>query len=435
MANDFAGSFASGLVNGFVKGKQMQRQQERHELEMEELRNNKEMREKFKLADLDVSPTEAFAVPMPDGSVAMAPSAQAAQELMGSDGDPSRVSKVFLVGGQSFADKDAAQQAADQFNSAPARMRRQADIAREYGRPDIATSLMQSYMAETNANREMVFDTFNRYAATGNLDGIAKMYSDQVGGSMSLQANADGSITVINNAGGNAAPGRTFANSQELYDYFGNMITAAPNNVFERSMANKRLGLEERQFEHRQDVDAQQLANAQTGLRIQADGLKLRQDEANNPKPTVGMGYDDKGQRVVVTTGARKGTDGQWETYAEKGPTLEGVLGPPARTGFDGIMGQYGLGGGGEQPLTVDWSKVPPKGLPPAGGAAPTGTAPAAQPRLKPGSSGVVTDMTPEESVRLHGDQAAPAGRGLGPVAMTTDPATGVRVPVEPWYR
>lgn len=412
-------SFAAGLVTGYTQGKRSQREQELHDLQVAKLKDERAMAEEMKATEGNVKATEGFVITAPDGTRTIFADEAAAKEARAATGGDLQMERKFLVAGQQFDSQEQADDAADAANAPAARMRRQADVARKYGRPDVATSLMQSYKAEVDANRQIAFDNFNQLRQSGDIDGIMKMVNGRRGakGEASVVQTEDGGVALQTTVNGKPYVGQSFSNMNDLLDGIGNQISATPDNYFERGMSQKNFGLAQDKFTHQKEVDTEQLANAKSGLGLQAQGLALRgqelklrgdeiaiqRDAKNNPPPDIRYGVNDKGESVPIVQGLSRDASGVWNPSISAQPALTGVR--PATARQDPLAGF--LTGGAGTSFQFDGSKIPPRTAP----AAPSATGPV------PPQGGLKTPAQKEAEImdwyRHRGDDALRAQTGL----------------------
>lgn len=362
-------SFAAGLLTGYTQGKKTQRDQELHDLQVAKLKDERAMTEEFKALDKDVSPSEGFVITTPDGTRTVFTDEASAKEAQAAMPD-AQLAKRFLVAGQQFDSQDQAADAADAANAPAARLRKRAEIAQKYGRPDMASSFMQSYKAEVEANRQIAFEQFNHMRTNGDVEGVLKMINSRPGSNaqVGIVRTEDGGVALQSTVNGQSYVGQSFKSMAELLDGVGAQISATPDNYFERNIAQKRMGLDVEKFAHSKEVDAAQIANAQAQTGIAAGNLGLRtkefqhaKDVYNNPQPKIISGVDGQGDMMTNTVRTVPQQGGGWGLeVGTAAPT--GMR--PATTRQGSALDAFLAGGGQpQQPLIVDWGKVPPKNL------------------------------------------------------------------------
>lgn len=389
------GSFATGLVTGYTSGKKAQQQQELHDLQVAKLKDERALADELKSIDSQAKPSEGFVLTTPDGEHQVFTDEKAAKEAEKAGDGAFKLEKAFIVGGQQYASKEEADQAADTANLPAVKMRMRAEAAMKHGQPVLAGQYGQAYKSLVDANRQITFDKYNEMRQSGDVDGILHMINSRPGskGQVSIIGTDNGGVALQTVVDGKPYIGQAFGSVNELLDGVGAQISATPDNFFERNLATQRFGLDKDKFAHQQDVDAKQLANAATGLGLQAQGLGLRRQELNdartarnNPAPEFRFGTNEAGETVPIVQSSTRGADGNWRTSVTPQPAMTGVF--PATRKQDPFTGLFAP----PKPFMFDGSGVPPRAkptpqaVPNTGGSAPAGG-------LRPPPAGAATDF------------------------------------------
>lgn len=406
-------AFAQGMYDGYTTGKKRELEQKKIAMELEKVERQQQM-EKERAAVGELKATQAFALVTPDGVETVYTDAneanEAAQALSGlGEGEQVAVQPRFLVAGQRFNSQEEADRVAKLESSEGAMIRRKAQIALKHGFADVAQADWQSYKSMTDMVRQEKYDMVARAQASGDLDAVARMYSEQTGQQVELEQGEDGTVTPIYTRGDQKVRG----DSMPLKEFW----TQAKSLVMDSAATyneTRNYDMQVDKFKHQQGQDAitNQFKGASLGL--QAAGQKLAADNQAitnalkmNPAPTSQMGYDAKGQGVPLTrTNTFNPQTGQWESKVTPGAALENVyIQDPTRRPVDPLAGFNFNGGGASQGKPTVWGGASnadglvninnSRAIPNQGATTPTVIYPAV-----PGASGLV-----DYSKRYEGSQ------------------------------
>lgn len=272
----FAGGFGKGLTEGLeqkrkreIEERRLKIEERRADLEAQrlgmenkKLEREEEMQRRLQGLNEEVKPQQMYIVDTPDGRMYHADEklAQAVAETAGTQVQPS-----FVVGGQTFADKEAAQTAAEAANSPAARMRRRAEIYGSYGREDLANATMQNYKLTLDNNRREMQQAYLEARDKG-VPAVLEMYNKRLpdGNKAEIIQGPQGPVLQLS-AGGKVIGQKPFVEEQFFAD-MDRRIAATPDNLAELWRSDKQLGLQERQVKVAENTGAAQVShlNAQT---------------------------------------------------------------------------------------------------------------------------------------------------------------------------
>lgn len=394
------GAFAEGLFRGYTVGQQMERAQEKHDLEVAEREEKKAFRDELKKANEDLSVAEQFSVTAPDGTTQMFDNQDDALKVLMEGGDGFHLSHSFAVGDETFDNEDAAQYALRRANSDIGKMTRQAAVAMKYGQPQMAAQIASAADQIRASRGGALADMALTYKQSGNIDGLLNMFDQQAGdGGKARVVEQDGQFMIVRNIGGRDVPvmSQPAGSVGELFDLAALGFTTNYQNIVDIWKFEKGFGLQERAQKERErsnlvseGLSAGNLAVNQARLGMQQTKHKWEQEDRNNPRPDVRYGYDEGTGRVVpFTTSQSRQPGGGWATTTIPGEPLPGVLGraPQGESEFDRYMRELREGNtGGATPRNA-WSGPPvdasglvemnnSRGVAPAAPTAPNATAP-----------------------------------------------------------
>lgn len=375
-----AGAFAQGLVQGFVQGKKLQQEQERHELEMARLREDRALAEEMKQARADVKPAKAFEVVAPTGERQMfadeAAAKEAATAMEGAD-----ILPFFMVGEQRFDSQEQAQAAAEMMNSPAAKARRQAETALKFNRPELARQHQEAWKAMIQANRYETNQRFLEARGARDYDAVAAVLNGngRVRG-IQVELAPDGRGNVVQRWLRNGeVVGERVVPEDTFWDQAALQLSEAPDNMFEHVKFREGLRqrawderMQERRFDHQVRTDTAQLGIAGGNLALRGQELEFNRAKALNPQPAAIQTVDPITGQGQVTFVSQQGVyePGRGLQWAPQVSQPQSVGGMPAST-YNMLnrpqQDLLGLGMDQPQPLIIDWSKVPPRsgGVPP----------------------------------------------------------------------
>lgn len=276
-----AGSFAQGLVTGYAQGRQMKERRELHELKTAQLQEERDMREAFKQIEKDHSVDEQWAVSL-DGENEVVYGNR--DEALKAAGDKGHMRSVYSVAGQQYNSMHEATQAQDILNSPAQRMGMMAQIAAEYGRPELATQFYGAQQTMLDAQRRNLQDVFLRAQQTGNLQGVLN-YMNHVAGPHNAQTRivpGEGDQVFMQqvNANGEVLSQQAFQNLDQVWQNLYQGMMTTPDNMLAVFTAERNFNFAQEQFAHQQNVDAQRI-----GLQAGQLGLANRRFEWEQSQP------------------------------------------------------------------------------------------------------------------------------------------------------
>jgi len=385
MARNNANDFAAALLQGYTTGLQIQQQRERHELEMDRARDERDLRKELQAIDKPTKAMETYVVNSPDGDLAFT-DAKTAQEAARAIGDSASITTRFNVGDQTFNSREAADVALEAANAPAVKLRRRAEVALKYGRPDLADAYTKNYNNMLEANRRDLQESFLQAQATGDVSQVLDAYNKRLpnGATAELIPTNDGSLSLQIMRDGEPVSQRSFKSSDEFWTAMGQTVAQTPDNMLETwrtreqlaqgakgldiqdrtSRANIRQGDERIALEGRKvssDIknDAIRTGIAQGQLGLARRELGLKEDMANRPSVISGVNPTNGNVVVGATETYRDPTTKQWGLRTL--PTIEQPNMAPTRTAAPDTLGGLLRGGVGGPLPAIDWSKLPAK--------------------------------------------------------------------------
>lgn len=403
------GKFAEGLANGYAQGIENRRKQEEHDLRLEQARNDKDMRAEIKrIADVKVTPAEAYVVKAPDGTTTIYTDAAMAHDASSTSGG--EVTKKIVVGGKQYDTPEEAQTAVEAANSPLAKMRMASDIAMKYSRPDVAEGFMKQYKMGVEANRQDAMEAVQQAQMTGDIDGVLEAYNKRLpnGREATLIRGEDGTVGLQITANGKpVGPPKPFASVDAFFEAAATSIATTPDNALEVWKHKSSLGIQERELglKDRQVKSAEKVADAnvaqteaqtaqmpeemtlrrrqvaatETSAAASATGAKASMKNADTAAmgltmPKVVSGVNDKNEvSFTTTTPVQDPQTRQWGLKVGSPQVVPGMLPTgmarpdPAASGLDAML--MGGGGGGLTPAQLEaqlTTMFPKKNLGPA---------------------------------------------------------------------
>lgn len=425
------GAFAQGLVSGYTTGRQMKERREKHDLEMERARDDKEMRDAFKAIEATHEIGEQYVVATDEGDVIFADRAEA----MAAAGDTGGIRPIYSVAGQTYNTTHEAQQAQDIMNDPGTRMGMMAQVAVAYGRPELATQFYGAQQNMLDSQRRMMQHQFLHAQRTGDLEGVINQMNHLVGpGNPQTQVvqGEGGQVALqrVNPEDGSVLSEQRFENVGSLWNGLYEDVMATPDNMLAIYTSKRNQDFQERQFAHRQSVDAQQLSLSAANTGIAAGNLGLRRQEfaaAQNQPRNVAyhqgtdaegnlavarswMSVDDKGNPVTnmsdpMSTGVSPlgNRSGGFDPFGMGGPPQPFALPDPGQSNLN-----YGA------PVNPDSQPTPNQPAParPSGSGMPTPEQPA-QPATREDAAQAVRDSLPGSGIRQDPAPVGPTSSGL----------------------
>lgn len=392
------GAFAEGLMTGFTTGKKNQREEEEYQLRMAKLKDERAMAEEFKAVDAQSKPAEGFVLVTADGSRTVFADKKMAEEAKAAMGGDAKLEQKFIVAGQQFDTAEAADIAAEAANAPAAKLRKRADIALKYNRPDVADAYTKSYQNMIEANRRDMQETFLQAQQTGDYSSVLDAYNKRLpnGATAEMVPNEQGGMTLQVTRGGKVVTQKPFASPDEFWTTMGQQIATTPDNMLEtwktrESLAAQKRGLDiqersadanirqgderlaqsakgltlqERQVDAGIKNDAARTRIAQGQLGVAQGELGLKSSIAN--RPDVVSGVAPNGNVVFSATERYRDENGNWGLRVHPTQEVPGMA--PTRTAAPDPFAGLTLPGGAQQPLVIDWGKIPQKNI---GGPAP----------------------------------------------------------------
>lgn len=393
------GSFATGFLQGYAVFSQEKRAQEEHEVRMAKAKDERAMAAEFKNLETETKPSEGYVLVAPDGNKTVFADKQMAEEAKAAFGGEAKLESKYIVAGQQFDSPEAAEDAAAAANAPAAKLRRRAEIALKYNRPDLADAYTKNYQHVLDANRRDMQEQFLQAQATGDYETVLNSVNQRLrknGAEASLVPNEQGGMTYQIVKNGQVVTARPFANPQEFWDTMGQQVAQTPDNMLETWRVREGLKLQKRSVDIQErgtDANIRQgdarVAQGARGLDIQERQVTagIRNDDARTQiaagqlgvargelglkssianRPDVVSGVAPNGNVVFSATERYRDKDGNWGLRVHPTQEVPGMA--PTRTAAPDPFGGLMLPGGAQQPLVIDWSKVPAKNI---GGAVP----------------------------------------------------------------
>lgn len=364
------GKFAEGMANGYTAARKDRREQERHDLEMERMRNeqamNKEIRE---VESRTVSPSEGYVVTGQDGASTIYTDKKMAEEAAAVSG--AQIAQRYLVAGKQFESMDDAQAAADSANSPAVKVRQQAEIARKWNRPDIADAYYKNYTTLLEANRRDLLESFSQARAVGDYNQVIDAYNKRLpnGVQAAARPTEDGGLALQLSKGGKPiGQPMMFKSSGDFWDAMGQQVMTTPDNMLEVWRTGKSLGLQERQVAMTEKTGDAQIKSLVAGtkkteaettllpeeMRIRGmtaaasmKGAMAAETTANTQRIALGMpkvysGADAQGNVAFTLAGPAQDANGAWTLQSSPMKAVPGLHPMPKPDSFG-----LGLGTGG----------------------------------------------------------------------------------------
>ncbi len=393
------GKFAEGMAQGYSKAKENQRQQEMHDMQMQRFKDEKAMNDEIKkIGEFKATIAEGFVVVGPDGNKMTYADANMAAEAAG--GTPgAEVLRKLVVGGKTYDHPDEAQAAVESMNSPLAKTRQAAQIALKYNRPDVHAAHMAAYKVGVDANRADMMDQVNQARLAGNPDLALEAYNKRLPNGMTAKVvpAADGSLSLeVMKNGKPVGQGQTFKTAEDFFTAAETMVSKTPENSLEIWKAHQGIKVQQQQLGiQQQSADTQERA-ANAGIKkTEAEVAQMPQEMALKARsvgaqetgaqasltsagatamnaqtnlqqfqaPTIISGTNAENGTVLSSHRKVKNPDGTWRVEVTPGlavpgmqpPSMAREFAPPKAGALDNMLG------GAPAPLTIDWSKVPPK--------------------------------------------------------------------------
>lgn len=415
-----AGSFAAGLIQGYTAVSQIRMQQEKHNIEIAKARDEQAMRAELKGVEAAVSPTAGFAVVAEDGTKTIFTDKALADEAARANG--AQMQQVYTVGGKTFESQEQADVAAEAANAPAAKLRKRADIALKYNRPDLANDYSKSYATMLESNRRDLQESYLQSKAVGDYASVLDGYNRRLPNGLHAEmvTNDQGGLTLSVTRNGQPITQKQFTTADDFWSMMDQTIAQTPDNMLEtwktrESLATQKRGLDIQERKAEADIasDKRRLDQGDRGLVLQGRKLEadIKNDQVRNnisaagvatqqaelglrrelaTRPDVVSGVNPVNGNVVfsATERYRNPTTKEWGLRVL--PSQEVPSMAPTRTAapadpLAAMLGGAGLGA--QAPMAIDWSKLPPKNV------APTTARPAAP-------------LTPEQAEALRRQQS-----------------------------
>ena len=334
-------AFASGFMGAYSTVSRGMREQERWDLEKAKLQEEAAMNAELKEAGKDVKPAEGFIVTGADGTKSMFADEAAATKALHAMGDGATMANTFIVNGQAFQDKDAAQGAADAANTPGARLRARADIALKYNKPELADAYQKNYRNLMEANRRDMQEKFLQARQDNNVGAVLDNINARLAksGQQAALVPTDNGYVYQISRGDQIMSATPVENMDKFWDTMHQHVMDTPDNLLESWKVRRGLEQQDRiigQGDKRvendtrktdADIEASQARTRQGDAQLQLSSRKLDADVAyqnsslglqgrqidiaqqnsnvayfNAHKPTVVSGVDPNNNTVFSTT-------------------------------------------------------------------------------------------------------------------------------------
>lgn len=318
------GAFATGLLTGYTTGKKAQEDKEERELRMAKLKDERAMAEEFKALDSETKPSEGYVLTTPDGTRTVFADKKMAEEARAAFGGDSQLEAKFIVGGQQYDTPEAAEDAAAAANAPAAKLRKRADIALKYNRPDVADAYTKNYQNILEANRRDMQEQFLQAQATGDYDTVLNSVNARLrksGAQASLVPNEQGGMTYQIVKNGQVVSAKPFANPQEFWDTMGQQVAQTPDNMLETWKVREGLKQQKRSLDIQEKGTDANIRQGDARLAQGARGLDIQERQ-------VDAGIKHEGQRIGIAQGqlgVAQGTLGLQQAEANRPKVHSGV--------------------------------------------------------------------------------------------------------------
>lgn len=388
------GSFAQGYADEKRRMVEDARKKELHDLQVQRMRDEKSMTEEIKrLGEVKVKPSEAFVVVGADGTRTVYADPKQAHDAA-SMTEGAQVQKKILVGDKQFDDPEDAGNAAEALNSPLAKSRMAAQVALKYNRPDVFEAHMKSYKIGVEANRSDMLETLMAAQAAGDPTPALEAYNKRLpnGKTAELVKGADGALALqVMQKGQPVGEPRPVGTLDNFFKSAIEFVNTTPENSLEvwkhkSSLDMQAKGLELQgiqvgiqgrvadsgikktdaevaQMPREMAIRERQAKASEIGAQASATSASAavmnagtNREELNRPK--VYTGVNDKDEVSVFQAAPVKDPKtGAYGLNVSKPQVVPGVLptgmAKPEKPDLFGMPAQ--------KPLTIDWSKVPPK--------------------------------------------------------------------------
>lgn len=313
------GKFAEGLANGYAQGLANRRQQEEHDLRMEQARNDKEMRAEIKrLSDTKAAPAEAFVVKGEDGTSTVYTDAAMAHDAAGAGG---QVHKKIVVAGKQYDSPEEANVAVETANSPLMKMRQAAEIAAKYSNPAMAEMYMKQYEMGVKMNKQDAIETMQNAINSGDPKAVLDVYNKRLlnGRTAELQVDeATGKLAVQVMAGGKpVGKPEVYDDTAAFFKATQERVLNTSENAFAMWQHKNQLAMEDKKF----GLQAMQVASS-----VRANDAGIKKTEAEIAQMPEEMKVRKMGAQAALTSAGASATNADTQRIGLFQPkTISGV--------------------------------------------------------------------------------------------------------------